>query len=85
MVIIENKSIKAQINPQGAELISLFHKEFQLEYMWSGDPAYWAKHSPILFPIVGTLKDNQYIHNGKTYEMGRHGLEEFVEIKAMQL
>jgi len=73
MVTIENDILKAQINPLGAELNSLYHKQFQREYMWSGDPAYWSKHSPILFPIVGTLKNNQYIHNGKTYEMGRHG------------
>ena len=73
MVIIENNFIKAQINPLGAEVVSLFHKEFQLEYMWSGDPAFWGKHSPVLFPIVGTLKDNKYEYNGDTYEMGRHG------------
>ena len=73
MVIIENSLLKAQINPQGAELISLFHKEIQLEYMWSGDPAFWGKHSPVLFPIVGTLKENKYEYNGTSYEMGRHG------------
>ncbi len=73
MVIIENNLLKAQINPLGAELNSLFHKEFQLEYMWSGDPAFWGKHSPVLFPIVGTLKENKYEYKGATYEMGRHG------------
>jgi galactose mutarotase-like enzyme len=73
MVIIENDIVRAQINPLGAELSSLFHKQFQLEYMWNGDPAVWGKHSPVLFPIVGTLKNNQYVHNAKTYEMGRHG------------
>lgn len=73
MVTIENQSVKAVINPKGAELTSLFNKSTALEYMWSGDPAFWAKHSPVLFPIVGALKNNIYFHNGKMYTMSRHG------------
>ena len=41
--------------------------------MWSGDPAFWSKHSPLLFPIVGTLKDNTYYYQGKPYSLPRHG------------
>lgn len=37
------------------------------------DPAYWAKKSPVLFPIVGGLKKNTYTYKGKDYELGRHG------------
>ena len=73
MTVIENAQLKATIRHQGAELVSLFHKEHQLEYMWKGDPAYWAKHSPVLFPIVGSLKENVYYFNNIAYEMARHG------------
>eukprot|EP01035_Chromulina_nebulosa_P017443 gene17443-22995_t len=41
--------------------------------MWSGDSKYWGKKSPVLFPIVGGLKDNKYIYNGKTFQLSRHG------------
>jgi galactose mutarotase-like enzyme len=73
MLTLENEILKVVINPKGAELTSLFHKETQLEYLWNGDPAFWAKHSPVLFPIVGTLRNNQYHYQGKSYFLGRHG------------
>jgi galactose mutarotase-like enzyme len=41
--------------------------------MWGGDPAFWGKHSPLLFPIVGTLKGNTYYYDGKAYSLPRHG------------
>jgi len=73
MFTIENNLIKATINAKGAELTSLVHKEHELDYMWHGDPAVWGKHSPVLFPIVGTLKNNTYYHNGQSYQLSRHG------------
>jgi galactose mutarotase-like enzyme len=41
--------------------------------MWSGDPAFWGKKSPVLFPIVGGLKNSTYQHQGISYKLGRHG------------
>ena len=73
MFTIENQQIKAVINAKGAELTQLFHKEFNLDYIWNGDAAFWAKHSPVLFPIVGTLKANTYFYNGRSYQLPRHG------------
>jgi len=73
MFTIEDQQLKITIHPKGAELQSIFHKGLSLEYMWNGDPAFWGKHSPILFPIVGTLKDDTYIYKGKPYKLGRHG------------
>lgn len=73
MLTLENEILKVVVNAKGAELTSLFNKQTQLEYLWNADPAFWAKHSPVLFPIVGTLKNNQYRYEGKTYSLGRHG------------
>lgn len=73
-VTIENEYLTATIAEQGAELQSLKSKTTGLEYIWTGDPAYWGKHAPILFPIVGALKDDTYTHQGKTYSMPKHGL-----------
>ncbi|MFT3823225.1 MAG: aldose 1-epimerase family protein [Chitinophagaceae bacterium] len=73
MFTIENEVLKVIINPKGAELTSLYRKDLQQEYMWSGDAAFWGKHSPILFPIVGTLKENTYFYNNQPYQLSRHG------------
>ena len=73
MVTLENDHIKVQVKTKGAELDSLFSKETNLEYLWSGDAKFWNKKSPILFPIVGTLKQNTYFYNNKAYTLTRHG------------
>lgn len=71
-VIISNENLTASINSQGAELNSLKDASGR-EYIWEGNPEFWGKHSPVLFPIVGTLKNNRYLLNGKEYHMTRHG------------
>jgi galactose mutarotase-like enzyme len=73
MFVLENQLLKIAVNPIGAELDSVFHKEFELEYMWSGDSDFWGKKSPVLFPIVGSLKDNTYYFEGNKYQLSRHG------------
>ena len=70
---ISNDTLSIEVADKGAELQSLYDKQHRLEYMWSGDPAYWAKKSPVLFPIVGGLKENTYRYKGKDYQLGRHG------------
>lgn len=72
-VIIENEKLIATIAEDGAELISLKAKETGLEYIWQGDPKFWGRHAPVLFPFVGRLKDDSYSYQGKTYPMGQHG------------
>jgi galactose mutarotase-like enzyme len=73
MLTIENQQLRISIQSKGAELQSIFQKDHQTEYMWNGDPAFWGKHSPLLFPIVGTLKDNTYYYGDKPYHLSRHG------------
>jgi galactose mutarotase-like enzyme len=73
MHIIENEYVRVSINDLGAELNSIYSKPFKIEYMWNGDPAFWSKQSPVLFPIVGGLKDNSYFFEGQKYHLPRHG------------
>lgn len=73
MVTLENADIRVQVKSKGAELDSLFSKEHNLEYLWSGDASFWNKKSPVLFPVVGTLKQNTYFYNNKAYTLTRHG------------
>lgn len=79
MTQIENNHISISINPTGAELQSIYCKDIQLEYLWGGDPAFWGKKSPVLFPIVGGLKNNIYHHNGRSYQLSRHGFAREME------
>lgn len=70
---IGNERIGITVSTKGAELQSLLDKKSGTEYMWSGDPKFWGKKSPVLFPIVGTLKDNTYFFHHKSYQLHRHG------------
>lgn len=69
--VLKNQNLTAKINSKGAELTSL--RTDDREYIWEGNPDFWGKHSPVLFPIVGTLKSNEFVHGGKTYSLTRHG------------
>ena len=56
----------------GAELTSIKYKG--VEYLYDGkSPAYWNQSSPILFPIVGKLRYDETIINGKEYQIPKHG------------
>ncbi|RZL54376.1 MAG: aldose 1-epimerase family protein [Pedobacter sp.] len=85
MITLENDFIKVRIANKGAELQGLFSKETNIEYLWNGDSEYWGKHSPVLFPIVGSLKNDSYIYTDKTYKLPRHGFARDNEFIADQL
>ncbi len=73
MQILENDFFKISVQNKGAELCSLILKSDNTELIWQGDPKFWNRHSPVLFPIVGALKNEQYIYAGNTYFMNQHG------------
>lgn len=74
IVTISNSKLSAQIHCKGAELFSLKSIATNQEYIWEGDSKFWGKHSPILFPIVGTLKNNSYTYNDEQFQLLRHGI-----------
>lgn len=73
MYHLENDCLKITVNSQGAELKSVFNKSTQEELLWQADPEFWGKSSPVLFPIVGTVKNDIYILDQKEYKLSRHG------------
>lgn len=73
MISLENDIVIAKIDPHGAELKSLFHRGTDIEYMWQGNPVHWNRSSPILFPIVGSLKEGYYTYAGQNFALPRHG------------
>lgn len=70
---LENQNLKIAVDSKGAELKSVVNKSTQKELLWQADPEFWGKSSPVLFPIVGTLKNGMYIYNQKEYKLPRHG------------
>lgn len=72
-VFIENSSLKVEIDTFGAEVKSVLSKKDYREYMWYGNPKFWGRTSPVLFPFVGSLKDKKYTWKGQEYPMGQHG------------
>jgi galactose mutarotase-like enzyme len=68
---IRSNGMSATIKAGGAELCSLKNAE-GLELLWQAGPQ-WPRHAPVLFPIVGRLKNDQLRHRGKAYPMTQHG------------
>jgi galactose mutarotase-like enzyme len=73
MIFLENEHMRASFAAKGAELQHVIGIHSRTEFLWDGNPDFWGKHSPVLFPIVGNLKGNSYEYNGQTYELPRHG------------
>lgn len=71
---LENDLLRITVNATGAELTSLVKRDTGQEYIWSGDPAVWGSTAPVLFPIIGTLKDGKTQIEGKEYAIPKHGI-----------
>ena len=72
--ILENEDLRVTVSDAGAELISVMDKKHDSERIWTGDPAVWNRHAPILFPFVGKVMEGKYRVAGREYEMKtQHG------------
>ena len=71
MIQIADNGLSVTINEKGAELQSV--QLNGVEYLWQADATFWGKHSPVLFPIVGELKEGKYFFKDKVYHLSRHG------------
>ena len=81
---LENEKIAIEVNSLGAELTSLKKLEDALELLWQGNREYWEDQSPLLFPIVGGLPDNQYQLDGKVYKISSHGFAKDCEFQLVK-
>ncbi len=72
-MILENDFIKIQLEPVGAELKSVYCKQAEKEILYDGKSPFWNRSAPVLFPIVGRLKENKYKLEGKFYDLSQHG------------
>ena len=85
MITLQNERLTAVIANKGAELQKLVNKRTGMNYMWSGDAKYWGKYSPVLFPVVGGLKDDTYYYKDRMYTLPRHGFARDKEFTTVQL
>ena len=76
---LENKQLEVITDSFGAEMHSIRHDG--IEYLWQADPEFWARHAPILFPIVGKLTNDEYYYDSKSYKMEGHGFARDSEFK----
>ena len=72
LITIQNDQMLLSVDTLGAQMMHLRSAD-GTEYLWQGDPAYWADRSPVLFPFIGRLTNNSYQYHGKVYPMGIHG------------
>ncbi|HEX8515299.1 MAG TPA: aldose 1-epimerase family protein [Bacteroidia bacterium] len=80
---IENELLSVEVSTLGAELSSVLSKKEQTEFLWQGDPGWWPRKAPVLFPIVGKLNNNSYVVNGKKYDLTQHGFARDKEFKVL--
>ena len=73
LITLTNEECRMTFLSFGAEWRSWISKKESRPLLWSADPLFWGKVSPILFPIVGALKDNQYLYNQQVFTLPRHG------------
>jgi len=69
--VLSNGTLSATVKADGAELCSLRDAAGE-EMLWQAGSA-WPRHAPVLFPIVGRLKDDRLVHHGKAYHLPQHG------------
>ena len=68
-----NNAFEIAVTAVGAELCSFKSKKSNKEYIWQANPEIWGSHAPVLFPIIGGLKNNKFIHDNKEYSLVKHG------------
>lgn len=83
MHIIENEFLIVKSKEKGAELTSIVLKETGREYLWQASNL-WQRQSPILFPIVGNLKDDKITINKKSYPLKSHGFARDLEFELVK-
>lgn len=82
MDTLANNQIEIAVSRHGAELTSI--KKNGTEYLWQGDPEFWNRQSPVLFPIVGSVWDGRYRAEGREFTLGQHGFARDMEFELVE-
>lgn len=71
---IQSDVLEVSIQQKGIELSSIKNKHNGTEYMWQADPKFWTGQAPVLFPIIGSLKDQKTMIHDTEYHIPKHGI-----------
>ena len=69
---LTSKQLRVTIHGLGAEILSIKNNS-GLEYIWQARPDVWPRHAPVLFPVVGKLRNNTYMFENSRYTLPQHG------------
>lgn len=72
-MMMQNEYLLIEATADGAELMRIYDKKRNRELLWNGDPTYWKRRSPVLFPNVGKNWNNTMWINGSAYKTSQHG------------
>ena len=72
-MVLQNEYMIVEIAEMGAELMRIYDRKSESEVLWNGDPAYWKRRSPVLFPNVGKTFNNRMKIAGEIYATSQHG------------
>ncbi|MBN1623649.1 MAG: aldose 1-epimerase family protein [Clostridia bacterium] len=83
---LKNEHLEVVISTTGAELKSIRKSGDTdgVEYLWQLNPEIWERQAPLLFPVIGRLKDEEYVHDGRKYKMDIHGFARFKEFSVVE-
>lgn len=81
---LKNEELTLTFSDAGAELQAITDTKTGKEYLWNADPAYWKRISPVLFPIVGNLKNKTYSYHGQNYSLPQHGFARDMEFALLE-
>lgn len=83
METLSNGILTVEVSGHGAELCSI--RKGGTEYLWQADPAFWKRHSPVLFPIVGSVWNGHFKVDGKEYRMSQHGFARDMDFRLLAI
>ena len=81
---MENDRLIVTIDDMGAELVSIYDKKHSREIIWQGNPEWWKRQAPILFPNVGKYYGGEYLYQGKHYTQDQHGFARDYELERVE-
>lgn len=84
MQTLKNKNLTVDTSEFGAELQSIRNTNGK-EYLWQGIPEIWNGRSPVLFPIVGRIKNDTLSVDGKEYTLNKHGFARKSEFEVVKI
>lgn len=82
---LKHGNLSALLTSAGAELKALKNCSTGQEYMWDGNPEFWKRTSPVLFPLVGNYRNKETRFNGHVYTLPQHGFARDMEFELISL